>query len=407
MALPFNYLNALYRKDNINNIFVWYAEPFSTQTCIIYHGRLDGTIITEHALTTRNVHEEINSRIKAKRKAGYKYLNEIKDDLTTPIEGELLTFLRAYLPSDRTDASGDLLAMLAKSFDKVANPFKNISYYIGQWKINGLRCFIRVEKQESLFNPFKLKFQPREGGEWTSLPYLEQHLLDIIRLEVLNELYYNDWALDGEVYIPGLSVNEINSAVKNTLNPYNKFVQFWCYDVVIPDCSQLERNSIRDRFFERYIFMPMNKEVHLNNKYHFINLPNYMIDSTDSAILFRDNFIDLGFEGLILRDPNCEYQFGKRNSAMLKYKRSTDGKFKILDIYPEGNKRSDLPLFKLKNDINDATFEVHLGGTFETQRKYLEELKEQTIGKFMFVEFGERSGVNQVPFHVKLTKIIE
>ena len=32
--------------------------------------------------------------------------------------------------------------------------------------------------------------------------------------------------------------------------------------------------------------------------------------------------------------------------------------------------------------------------------------KEKYIGKTMYVEYGERSGVNQVPFHVKHTFII-
>lgn len=406
MNLPFSYLNALYRKDNANNIYVWSAEEYSYNQVLLYHGRLDGTIIKDIVNTHRKSADEITSRVRDKRKAGYKFLNEVKDDYSTPVEEQLLSFLRAYLPSDRTDASGDLLAMLAKSFDKVANPFKNVDYYLGQWKINGLRCFIRVEKQDSMFEPYKLKFQPREGGQWTSLDYLEQKLLNIFPIELLNELYANDWALDGEVYIPGLPVNEINSAVKNTLNPNNHKVQFWCYDIVIPDCSQSERNKIRINYFDKNTYVFYNKQLHLDNTEYFVNLPNTIVEDSTDAIKLRDSFIDSGFEGLILRDPNCEYQFGKRNSAMLKYKRSTDGKFQIIDIYPEGNKRSDLPLFKLRNDINDATFEVHLGGTFEQQRKYLEELKEQTIGKYMFVEFGERSGVNQVPFHVKLTKIL-
>ena len=90
---------------------------------------------------------------------------------------------------------------------------------------------------------------------------------------------------------------------------------------------------------------------------------------------------------------------------MIKYKRSTDGIFKIVEIKSEGIKRPDIPLFVLKNDINDSLFEVHVGGTIDYQKSIFKN-KEQYIGKDMFVEYGERSGVESVPFHVKQTYII-
>ena len=90
---------------------------------------------------------------------------------------------------------------------------------------------------------------------------------------------------------------------------------------------------------------------------------------------------------------------------MIKYKKSTDGKFQIIDIYPEGNKRSDLPILLLRNDINNATFETHLNGSFDYQRNILNN-RERYIGSYVFVEYGERSGVEAVPFHVKTVKLL-
>ena len=82
---------------------------------------------------------------------------------------------------------------------------------------------------------------------------------------------------------------------------------------------------------------------------------------------------------------------------MQKYKDRTDGKFVIIDIYKE-NKR-DLPIILCRNDINDATFETRITDTFENQ-KYVLDNKEKFIGKKVFVVFGERSGVEQLPFHI-------
>ena len=58
---------------------------------------------------------------------------------------------------------------------------------------------------------------------------------------------------------------------------------------------------------------------------------------------------------------------------MIKFKKSTDGKFQIIDIKPEGVKRPDIPLFVCKNDINDSEFECHLSAPIEIQKLYLKE----------------------------------
>lgn len=414
MVLPKDYLKALYRKDNNGNITYWLAEVNDACTIHVCHGRLDGRAINEFIKTHRKPADEVSSRIDAKRKTGYKFLSELKDNAELPTLNGLQSFLEAYLPSIRTTADGSTLAMLAKSFDKANNIFKKVNNYFGQYKINGLRCFIKAEinniNDGRLFaeKTIKLRFQSREGTYWDSLDYLANSLINIIPSEFLDLMVYENYILDGELYIPGYPVNEINSAVKNVNNPLNKYISYWCYDLAIEDTAQYKRFEILDGYFEEYMVDFFDKSQHLlfTNK-PFVYLPRFNIIDEEYAIKARDEFIDLGFEGLIMRNPNEEYQFGKRNMSMLKYKRSTDGKFLIVDIYPEGEKR-DLPLFKLKNDINDETFEVHINGDFDYQRSFLDDDKrETTIGKYMYVEYGERSGINQVPFHCKAVRLYE
>lgn len=402
---PLNYMSALYRKDNNGNITFWNAETQDVCTIHIQHGRLDGKPIDEYIKTHRNTTDEIFSRRNAKKKAGYKYLSEIKDNLELPTPSELKNYLDAYLPSIRTTSDGSTLPMLAKAFDKANNIFKKTSIYFGQYKINGLRCFIRAEERPGLFSDYHLTFQSREGTYWNSLELLESKLLHLLPEELLELMCYEGYVLDGELYIPGYNVNDINSAVKNENNPLNKEIQYWCYDLAIEDTAQYKRFEILDGYLNVFQHDYFEKRQHINNRYNFVYLPRFIIKTEDYARKKRDDFIELGFEGLIMRNPDEEYQFGKRNMSMLKYKRSTDGKFLIVDVYPEGEKR-DIPLFKLKNDINDATFEVHINGTFEYQKLFLDDrVRENTIGKYMYVEFGERSGINQVPFHCKAVRL--
>lgn len=403
--LPFDYKQALYRKNNQNQPCVWYATKLNDHAIIVSHGILGKTIVNNTIITDRNAEDEIESKIKAKRKTGYKYLHEVKDDSnSTPIEGELINFLRAYLPGYRTTSDGSLLPMLAKTYDNSNNKlYKKATEYIGQFKINGLRCFISAEPTNDIFKPVKLKFQSREGVVWNSLVDLEEYILMNINKKLLNKMLEEYYILDGELYLPGASVNEINHYVKDPTCKENKLIQYWCYDLAVEELPQIYRIIELNELIKPINIE--NKNNHLNNTNRFISLPYITIDSDSMATTARDIFINEGFEGLILRNPDAEYQFGKRNLSMIKYKRSTDGKFLIVDIKPEGVKRPDIPIFVCKNDINDQQFEVHVGGSMDYQRSCLID-KDKLIGKYMMVEYGERSGVDNLPFHVKKTFIL-
>lgn len=403
----FDYKEALYRKNNQGQPCVWYAKPITDKIYNIYHGIVGKTITRTNISTHRRSLDEIKSKFNTKRKEGYKYLYELKDNVTLPVEGELLSYLNTYLLDYRTTIDGSVLPMLAKTFDNTNNKlFKKVDGYYGQWKINGLRCFISAYKEEGMFSEIRLKFQSREGVYWTSLRFLEYFLISCIPDYFLNKMVEENYILDGELYLPGYSVNDINHFVKDPNCVQNKQLQFWCYDLAIQDSIADERkNILLNNFLSRKKNIT-NKEEHLNNKERFVILPTYLINNEENAIKKRDQFIDYGFEGLILRNPSEEYQFGKRNSSMIKFKKSTDGKFQIVDIKPEGIKRPDIPIFICKNDINDAEFECHLSAPIEIQKLYLKELKDKTIGKYMHIEYGERSGIKNVPFHLKQVKIL-
>lgn len=406
--LPFNYNYGLYRRNNFGQPCVWYARPFDFKSIEVFHGIIGKTITREIIIVSRDPRSEITSRIKAKEKVGYKHMCDIKDNVESPVEGTLLDYLNTYLPEYRTTADGSLLPMLAKVYNNANNKlFNKVSSYIGQWKINGLRCFVSAELNTlDLFKPIKLKFQSREGTYWNSLSYLEDYLLSVIDTKLIEKMVNEHYILDGELYLPGHSVNEINHFVKDAKCKENKLLQYWCYDIAIDDTMQDKRIEYLHERQTSFVAKFRNKEDHLNNSEKFIVLPYIYIGDDDSALNSRNRFIDLGFEGLIMRNPSAEYQYGKRNLSMIKYKKSTDGRFTIIDIYPEGVKRN-IPLFLCKNDVNDATFECHIGGSQEYQESFLHEAKKTvTIGKQMYVEYGERSGVNKVPFHIKTTYII-
>lgn len=361
----------------------------------------------EYITTHRNLKDEVNSLIKAKRKEGYKELQDLYDNAPKLINpNNLYDYLNNYLPKFNTHADGSFIPMLCKTLED-NKPFEK-GTYSGQWKINGERCIITAEVEKGLFETVKLHYRSREGVDWTNkLNYLDDYLLPCIPNEIIDMMTEEGVALDGELYLPGYGINEINSFIKNTELPQHYKLQYWLYDICIENMSAKNRQNHIDDFLLGKVHRSRihTKEEHLNNTDRLVVLPNFDCSNINEAILLRDTFISLGFEGLVIRKTDAEYQFGgKRNNSMLKFKKKEDGLFTIIDIVPEGIKRSNLGKFVLKNDINDELFECTYNAPHSAQEEILVN-KNKYIGRCALVEYRERSGVNQLPFHAKAIKI--
>ena len=408
----------LYKRNAAGKPLVWSGEEKDGRLEIRY-GLVGGTMHVENIVVTKKNVNELQSRVNTKRKEGYKELSELKDSLSddaikiaenayTQLNDAkpLIYVLNTYLPKYSTTSEGFVLPMLAKVLED-NKPFEKYGTMLGQWKIDGLRCIIgATDKSDDLFNPITLTYHSRTGEDWTNkMCWMDEILLPKISKELLDMMVEEGACLDGELYIPGYSVNDINSFVKNTQLAQHYKLQYWCYDICCENMSAETRRKFRTEQFVVPAIDFKTKDEHLNNKEQLVILPTVDVINLDYAIFRRNSFIDLGFEGLILRNPSAEYQFGKRNQAMFKFKKVDDGKFIIVDITSE-HKRSDLPLFVLRNDINDELFECSINKPQDVQREILVH-KEKYIGKYMQVEFRARSGVNQVPFHARGINIVD
>ena len=393
----------LYKRNAQGKPLSWSASE-SAEVITITHGLVGGTQHRETIEVTSKKVNELNSRINAKRKEGYKELSELKDnnshELINPAT-DLYKYLDTYLPKYSTTSEGFILPMLAKVLDN-NKPFEKYGTFIGQYKINGLRCIIGAKSNPmDMFNNISLTYHSRTGEDWTAkMSWMDDIIIQKLDKELIDAMIEEGVCLDGELYIPGYSVNDINSFVKNTNLKQHYLLQYWCYDLCYENMTATHRMHLKAKWCSKAYWVNIKtKEEHLNNKNPFVLLSNYFISNYDEAITARNNYIDLGFEGLIIRNPNSEYQFGKRNQAMFKFKKIDDGKFVIVDIKSE-HKRKDLPLFVLRNDINEELFECSINKPQDVQREILIN-KEKYVGKYMFVEYRERSGCAQVPFHAR------
>ena len=86
---------------------------------------------------------------------------------------------------------------------------------------------------------------------------------------------------------------------------------------------------------------------------------------------------------------------------MFKYKKKLDGLFSIVDVKED---KRGLPIFTLQNDINSEYFECTINLPQDKQRNLMA-MGKLLVGKKGLVEYRERSGVKEVPFHAKLITI--
>lgn len=399
-------MNRLYRRNNNGMPTVWWASFNSdTNSIAVFYGLVRGNIRKEvYTVTQKDGNKELESRYNEKIKQGYQYLNEICDmQDRPPVEDEnsleLFNFLNTYLPKDLSNGNSNLLLpMLAKTYN--GNVWKKVSCMYGQYKINGLRCIITAYTQNDMFKPIRLRFQSREGIIWNTLENLSDYLLSIIPANIIRDMIDGYVALDGEIYLPGYTINQINHFVKDANCVENKLLQFWCYDIMM-EGNQAHRNMYRYHIKKPTSFNSIKE--HYNNKEQLIILHNKYITNDNEAIDARNHFINLGFEGLILRNAKTNYQYGRRRANyMEKFKDAAEGDFIILDIYKE--KKRDLPILLCKNDINNEKFETRLSASHIVQQEVLFD-SQSYIGRTVHIEYGERSGIARVPFHIKTVVI--
>ena len=399
-------MTTLYKRNAQGKPIYWQiSQDLNSPTIFVDYGLVGKFGHTEKIKATRDVNKEIESMVNAKRKEGYKELKDLYDNSPIYIreEGPLREYLNTYLPKYNTHEDGKFIPMLCKTLQD-NKPFEKGSY-LGQWKINGERCIITATRSNNLFQTIKLYYRSREGVDWTyKLSYLDEYLLPCIEGDILDMMIEEFVALDGELYLPGYSINEINSFIKNVEVPQHYKLQYWCYDLCIENMSAGNR-AVELYKLHKYLPNIKTKEEHLSNKAPFILLPNEGIFDITGAINARDKYIDLGFEGLVIREESAEYQFGgKRNNSMLKFKKKLDGLFTIVAINED---KRGFPIFTLKNDINDETFDATLNATQLEQKRWLYINPEAYGAVKALVEYRERSGVKEVPFHAKIIKIKE
>lgn len=304
---------------------------------------------------------EFNSHVKKYLDKGYKKISDYGYD-------SLDNFNEDVVPKSNTDQKGLVKPMLCNQYDFNDSKLEKITWKAST-KLDGLRTMLYY-KDGNIYT------SSRGGKDYnTAATYIREDAY-------LQNLFKEnpDLILDGELYKHGWNLQKISGLGRlETLHEDHKELQFHCYDIV-------DENKT---FNERYKLLKTFEQTE-----KFIVVEHVDVKGNDNINKLHDEYIEQGYEGLVLRDPNKTYKCGSRSNRMLKVKKFVDAEFEVIDLV-EGLRDEDL-CFLLKTEDGNQ-FKAKPMGDRQLKQWYRDNL-DSLIGKMATVKyFGFTNTENPVP----------
>lgn len=275
----------------------------------VYRGKASRTIKEQVTL-------EFNHLVKEFCDKGYKKLDKIPEEYSN---SELEEIVGAYT----TGADGVIKPMLAKQESKVTN--RNIfekEWYASR-KIDGLRVLIY------LGNDGKLHTASRGAMNYDAA------MSDILEHPTLIKLLKkNPWLiLDGEAYNKNYKLNELSGIARTqkVAKDY-EILQFYWYDIVLVNKTFKDRLTIMESIKNALNLKFDPYHNFSDNELRIQFVPQILISGWDNIMQLHNDYVEDGWEGLVIRDPLKTYGPNKRTSAMIKIKKYQVETYKVVDI---------------------------------------------------------------------------
>jgi ATP-dependent DNA ligase len=363
----------LYKLKANNKYYCWtikIIEKDNKHFIQTSHGQVDGKqVIHERevkAKSNRSIIEQCN--LEASKKWNDK---KNKEGYTENMEEENQNIITLIRP------------MLAQPFDiskyQGKRKCKKINFpCYGQPKYDGIRCLMS-------FGTDSVKMESRKGTQFLNFEILREEF----REKFIN---YTDYVFDGELYSYDYPFEKINGLVRlkkpseNQIYEINQ-LKFVIYDVI-------NKNNLNMTFQER------NDLLYNISQQDFINIEfcnTVNINSLEEIDEIHDQFVQDGFEGLILRNIDGTYEINKRSYDLQKYKKTMDEEFTIIDYFEGKGVEKGLILFKCITD-NNLEFNVRPRGSHDYRRELFQN-GDSLIGQKLTVIFQEYSadGIPRFP----------
>lgn len=323
----------------------------------------------------RTLEEQLELQYNSEKK---KYLDKgYKDILDLGLDVLTEETCKKALGDNKTNQDGILKPMLAKKYQDVSPKLLENEWYASR-KINGVRCFLFYKNNE-------IKTVARGA---TNYDVATTHLRTNPKLI---EFFENnpDIILDGELYKFGLTLNLISGLCrKQEWDPNMEQLEFYLYDVVDLAKPFPARLNVINKISELLGlgFEPERKWEKDDLKIQV--LPQDKIQGAENIMNLHDQFVNEGWEGLVIRDMITPYKPGARGQFMLKVKRYQDAEYLTVGL-EEGLRREDFTF--IMETPEGVRFNAKPVGSRELKEYYRAHLND-IIGKMATLKYFEMSG---------------
>lgn len=277
--------------------------------------------------------------------------------------------------------------MLANTFnmslydnENKSRSFKLTFPVLVQPKLDGIRCVTSKNSDN------KIVMNSRKG--------VEIHNFDDIKNEIDKLYSFNgsngDMIFDGELFTTTLNFETISGIVRqeNSCPEKKGLIEYHIYDVYDarnPKCPFIERTEFLHILFKALTFKTIK----------FV--PTSSAESLSEIDVFHKTFVKDGFEGVMIREKNGEYEVNKRSKFLQKHKSFLEEEFEIIGFHDGEGHDKNMVIWECKTTTN-KNFSVKPRGTFE-ERRIMFTNASKNIGKNLTVIFQEYSadGIPRFP----------
>ena len=252
------------------------------------------------------------------------------------------------------------------------------------YKLNGFR--ILIDKEGNCLS---------KQGETYTLP---KHL------ECLKDIAKEFGGLDGEIYagLPsegGLSLQEIISAFRKP-NANTEKLKMFIYDIPRPDMSAENRQII----LKSINYFLMDKK-HLP----VVVLESHPMQDKEACDVFYNRTVASGYEGVVYRNMDGLYEYGKRSYDMIKRKPRQTAEALVCSVVKDKNGQGVLSCQALNGEQEGKYFDLLMRKDADKEINYrLFENACKLLEKTVEYEYEELSldGVPQKPCGVRLREVL-
>ncbi len=203
------------------------------------------------------------------------------------------------------------------------------------------------------------------------------HNMDHITDEIGSYLKEGQF-VDGENYNPNLTFEEITSLCRTSLKKSEKKfdeIKFYIFDF-------FEIDDLKKSFEKRFQVLKSFQKVVTKN---IFIVETKILSDKNNIQKCHDEYIQKGYEGIMIRDPESAYALGTRSKGLMKYKTFQTEEYMIMDAEAARGRDVNTVVWICETPSGDS-FKVRPKGSLE-QREFWLKNKLKFIGKFLTVQY--------------------